>query len=60
MIDIKELKRWLNTLGPDDCIYIDEGGLALCSANDLKACIEIGGEPEGGYGHTPEDWCRGT
>ena len=44
MISVTELKRWLETLENDDSVYVDEGGLTLCSEGDPEAYLEVGGE----------------
>lgn len=42
-IPVKELKEWLDTLDSEDSVFIDEDGLTMCSENESKAYIEIGG-----------------
>ena len=45
MIAVKELERWLKTLEKDDFVFIDDGGLTVCSLGDRNAYIEVGGDP---------------
>jgi hypothetical protein len=45
MIAVKELERWLKTLEKDDFVFVDDGGLTICSLGDRDAYIEVGGEP---------------
>jgi hypothetical protein len=51
MIDIPELKRWIETLDPQGDVAVDEGGLTLLEiGKDGKptgACLEVGGVPLG-------------
>jgi hypothetical protein len=46
MITVKELKEWLHfVVGPDEEVFIDEGGLTL----HIKGCgcyLEVGGDPD--------------
>lgn len=46
--DIKEVKRWLETLDPENEIAVDDGGLCLVELNgeeETGAYYEIGGVP---------------
>ena len=41
-----EVRKWLESLGPDDLIAIDEGGLTLVViGSEEEAYLEIGGVP---------------
>ena len=42
LMNVREIKRWLNTLGANAEVAIDEGGLALIEV-DGDACLEVGG-----------------
>ena len=42
MIAASQIARWLNSIPSDTLIWIDEGGLTLCTEGG--ACLEIGGE----------------
>lgn len=44
---VREVKEWLDSLGDEDLIGIDEGGLALQSIGRIGIYLEIGGIPEG-------------
>lgn len=51
MMTIQELKRWLDTLDPNNSVAVDEGGLALIEVTPeglraSAAYIEIGGQPD--------------
>jgi hypothetical protein len=50
MMDVFEVKRWLETLAPGSSIGIDEGGLTLrevTAQNEMtEAYCEVGGIPE--------------
>ena len=50
MTDIKELKRWLDTLAPGNQVAIDAGGLTLVEVTPqgqaTGAYLELGGVPE--------------
>lgn len=45
MMEVHEIKAWLEKLGDDTMVGIDEGGLTLCEPRS-GAYIEIGGIPE--------------
>ena len=45
MMAVDEIKRWLDTLPPNDSVGVDEGGLQLVSHQDPDAWLEIGGMP---------------
>jgi len=42
MMNVNEVKAWLDTLDPDAFVGIDDGGLILV-VEDSEACLEIGG-----------------
>jgi hypothetical protein len=45
-IKASELKAWLKTINDSLLVFIDEGGITLCSTSELGTShIEIGGEP---------------
>jgi hypothetical protein len=44
-MNVKEIKRWLDTLSDLDEVGVDEGGLTLCSVNHPNVYVEIGGIP---------------
>jgi hypothetical protein len=47
MVKASELKRWLDTLGPDAFVAVDEGGLELVEVGSRAgAYLEVGGVPE--------------
>jgi hypothetical protein len=46
MLQVAELKRWLETLSPKSCVGVDEGGLCLVCWEEPTATLEIGGLPE--------------
>ena len=58
-MSVQEVRQWLDTLDEDGEVYIDEGGLQLCSGD---ATLEVGGEPnsEGRftnyYVHCKTEW----
>lgn len=43
MIAVKDLKKWLATLSPEDSVGIDDGGLTLRSLNEPDVYYEVGG-----------------
>ena len=45
MMSVREVKRWLDTLDPDECVGVDEGGLTLVNETG-KAYLEVGGLPD--------------
>lgn len=49
MMAIDELRAWLNNLGPDCGVAIDEGGICLvevdANGNETGYYIEVGGVP---------------
>lgn len=44
MLSKQELREWLDSVDDEDGIFIDEGGLTLCSESGV--CIEVGGDPD--------------
>lgn len=46
MLSKKELEAWLATLPADVVVWVDEGGLTLCS--DTGGYLEVGGEADSG------------
>ena len=50
MMSASAISRWLETLGPDTQVGVDESGLTL-TTEDKSAYLEIGGLP---------DWEPGT
>jgi hypothetical protein len=58
---VSEVKRWLETLGPDADVAIDEGGLQLLEVGG-GAYVEVGGEPNSEthytnyYVHCKHEW----
>ena len=45
-ITVSALSNWLRSLGDDDSVHIDEGGLRLVSDDEPEAYTEIGGKPD--------------
>ena len=45
MMQVKEIKQWLNTLDESEWIGIGEGGLTL-ETEDGEAYLEVGGLPD--------------
>jgi hypothetical protein len=45
-ISVGDLQAWLDTLPEDECVHIDEGGLAICAGPDGEFYIEVGREEE--------------
>lgn len=43
---VRELRGWLDTLGDDQLVGVDEGGLCLVVAGDPEPYLEIGGMPD--------------
>ncbi len=41
-----DIKEWLDTLGEDVAVGIDDGGLCLLSVDDPDIYLEIGGMPD--------------
>ncbi len=46
MMQVSELKQWLDGLSPTSYVGIDDGGLTLVSWNEQDEYIEIGGLDE--------------
>lgn len=49
MMDVTEVKLWLDTLSPDSSVAIDDGGLQLveidANGQQTESYVEIGGIP---------------
>jgi hypothetical protein len=49
MMTVKELRRWIDTLNPDNRVAIDEGGLTVVEltpdGTETGAYLELGGVP---------------
>ena len=56
MMQVSELKQWLDGLSPTSYVGVDEGGLVLVCWDEPTESIEIGGLPEDeGVFDSPEE-----
>ncbi len=67
MMQVKEIRDWLNTLQPTDLVGIDEGGLCLqvwegspVEVQDSAAYLEVGGLPDVADGDGPPPYDAAT
>lgn len=48
MIAVSELKAWVDSLGKNGVVFVDEGGLTLVAKAPQRDTVylEVGGDPE--------------
>jgi hypothetical protein len=46
MMTAGELRRWLDTIDPEETIAVDDGGLTLVLVSDENVYMEVGGLPD--------------